>query len=291
MSSIIIKPFFHKDTCTISYIIYDLNSAKAAIIDSAIDYENNAGKVAFYFADAQIEFVQHHKLEVEWILETHAHADHLSAAHYLRSKLGGKIAIGKYITQAQRIFKDIFALSDSEISVSGAEFDLLLSHNDKLYIGDTVIKVIETPGHTKDSVTYLVEDNAFIGDTLFMPDSGSARCDFPGGAATELYQSIMQLYALPDNTKLWMCHDYQPNGRKLQYQTTVAESKKSNIHIRNDVSHDCFVATRQTRDKTLAVPRLLYSALQVNIKAGELPQTNNRNQVLLKEPAHALKID
>ncbi|QUM89739.1 MBL fold metallo-hydrolase [Moritella sp. 36] len=291
MSSIIIKPFFHKDTCTISYIIYDLNSAKAAIIDSAIDYENNAGKVAFYFADAQIEFVQHHKLEVEWILETHAHADHLSAAHYLRSKLGGKIAIGKYITQAQRIFKDIFALSDSEISVSGAEFDLLLSHNDKLYIGDTVIKVIETPGHTKDSVTYLIEDNAFIGDTLFMPDSGSARCDFPGGAATELYQSIMQLYALPDNTKLWMCHDYQPNGRKLQYQTTVAESKKSNIHIRNDVSHDSFVAIRQTRDKTLAVPRLLYSALQVNIKAGELPQTNNRNQVLLKEPAHALKID
>jgi len=291
LSSIIIKPFFHKDTCTISYIIYDLNSAKAAIIDSAIDYENNAGEIAFYFADAQIEFVQHHKLEVEWILETHAHADHLSAAHYLRSKLGGKIAIGKYITQAQRIFKDIFALSDSEISVSGAEFDLLLSHNDKLYIGDTVIKVIETPGHTKDSVTYLIEDNAFIGDTLFMPDSGSARCDFPGGAATELYQSIMQLYALPDNTKLWMCHDYQPNGRKLQYQTTVAESKKSNIHIRNDVSHDSFVAIRQTRDKTLAVPRLLYSALQVNIKAGELPQTNNRNQVLLKEPAHALKID
>jgi len=288
MSSIMIKPFFHKDTYTISYVIYDVNSLKAAIIDSAIDYEKSAGNIAFHFADAQIEFVQHHKLTVEWILETHAHADHLSAAHYLRSQLGGKIAIGKHITQAQRIFKDIFALSDSEISVSGAEFDQLLSHNDNLYIGDTVIKVIETPGHTKDSVTYLIEDNAFVGDTLFMPDSGSARCDFPGGAAPELYLSIMQIYSLPDNTKLWMCHDYQPNGRELQYQTTVAESKKSNIHIRHDVSCDNFVAIRQTRDKTLAVPRLLYPALQVNIKAGELPQVNDRNQVLLKEPVYSL---
>lgn len=286
MSTIIIKPFFHHDTSTISYLIYDPQSLKAAIIDSAIDYENNSGNIAFHFAETQIEYLKAHKLTLEWIFETHAHADHLSAAHYLKSQLGGKIAIGKNITQAQRVFKDIFDFSDDEVSVSGEEFDLLLNHNDTLYLGDVAIKVIATPGHTKDSVTYLVEDNAFTGDTLFMPDSGSARCDFPGGSATELYQSIMQLYALPENTKLWVCHDYQPNGRELQYQTTVAESKKSNIHIRADVCRDDFVAIRQTRDKGLAVPKLLYPALQVNIKAGQLPQENQRNKIFLKIPVY-----
>lgn len=291
MSSIIIKSFYHQDTCTISYVIYDKKSLKAAIIDSALDYESNSGNIAFHFADAQIAFVQSNKLTLEWILETHSHADHLSAAYYLRSQLGGKIAIGKHITQAQRIFKDIFALSDKEVSISGKEFDLLLSHNDKLHIGDSEIKIIETPGHTKDSLTYLIEDNAFIGDTLFMPDSGSARCDFPGGSATELYQSIMQIYSLPDSTKLWMCHDYQPNGRELQFQTTVAESKKSNIHIRDDVLQDSFVTIRQTRDNGLSVPRLLYPALQVNIKAGELPLANATNQVFFKVPVHILNTE
>ncbi|MDX2321560.1 MAG: MBL fold metallo-hydrolase [Moritella sp.] len=286
MSAIIIKPFFHHDTSTISYVVYDSYSLNAAIIDSAIDYENNSGNIAFYFADSQIEFVKNNKLTLKWILETHAHADHLSASYYLRSQLGGKIAIGKNITQAQQVFKDLLALSDDEVSVLGQEFDVLLNHNEVLYIGDTAINVIATPGHTKDSVTYLIEDNAFIGDTLFMPDSGSARCDFPGGAATELYQSIMQIYSLPENTKLWMCHDYQPNGRELQFQTTVAESKKSNIHIRDDVSQDSFVAIRQARDKNLAVPRLLYPALQVNIKAGQLPQPNSHNQIFFKIPVY-----
>lgn len=289
MSSIIIKHFFHQDSSTISYLIYDVASLNAAIIDSALDYESNSGNVAFDFANTQIEFIKQHKLTLNWILETHAHADHLSAAHYLRSQLGGKIAIGKYITQAQQTFKDIFALDDTEVSVSGKEFDQLLSHNDTLLIGDTVIKVIETPGHTKDSVTYLIEDNAFIGDTLFMPDSGSARCDFPGGAAAELYQSIKQIYALPDHTKLWMCHDYQPNGRALQFQTTVAESKLSNIHMTADVTLDSFVTVRQTRDNKLAVPRLLYPALQVNIKAGELPQATVHQPAFFKIPVHLLK--
>lgn len=286
MSAIIIKPFFHHDTFTISYLIYDPQSLKAAIIDSAIDYENNSGNIAFHFANTQIEFVKDHKLTLVWIFETHAHADHLSAAHYLRAQLGGKIAIGKNITQAQRVFKDIFGFNDDEVSVSGEEFDVLLHHNETLHLGDVAIKIIETPEHTKDSVTYLIEDNAFTGDTLFMPDSGSARCDFPGGSATELYQSIMQIYSLPDNTKLWVCHDYQPNGRELQFQTTVAESKKSNIHIRDDVSQDDFVAIRQTRDKSLAVPKLLYPALQVNIKAGQLPQENKRKQVFFKIPVY-----
>jgi len=291
MSSIIIKHFFHQDSSTISYLIYDLISLKAAIIDSALDYESNSGNITFDFANSQIVFIKQHKLTLTWILETHAHADHLSAAYYLKSQLGGKIAIGKYITQAQQTFKDIFALNDAEISVSGKEFDQLLSHDDTLLIGDTAIKVIETPGHTRDSVTYLIEDNAFIGDTLFMPDSGSARCDFPGGAASELYQSIKQLYELPDNTKLWMCHDYQPNGRELQFQTTVAESKRSNIHITDDVTLDSFVTVRQTRDNKLAVPRLLYPALQVNIKAGELPQASDHQPVFFKIPVHILKAE
>ncbi|GIC79538.1 MBL fold metallo-hydrolase [Moritella sp. F3] len=264
-------------------------SLQATIIDSALDYESNSGNITFDFAHTQIEFIKQHNLTLVWILETHAHADHLSAAHYLRSQLGGKIAIGKYIIQAQQTFKDIFALSDTEISVSGKEFDQLLSHNDTLFIGDTAIKVIETPGHTKDSVTYLIEDNAFIGDTLFMPDSGSARCDFPGGAASELYQSVKRLYALADHTKLWMCHDYQPNGRQLQFQTTVAESKLSNIHITKDVSLDHFVSIRQTRDSKLAVPRLLYPALQVNIKAGELPQADEHQPAFFKIPVHILR--
>lgn len=286
MSSIIIKHFFHQDSSTISYLIYDLISLDAVIIDSALDYKSNSGNISFDFANAQIEFITQHKLTLVWILETHAHADHLSAAHYLKSQLGGKIAIGKFITQAQQTFKDIFALSDTDVSVSGKEFDRLLSHNDTLYIGDTAIKVLETPGHTKDSVTYLIEDNAFIGDTLFMPDSGSARCDFPGGGAAELYQSIKQIYALPDNTKLWMCHDYQPNGRELQYQTTVADSKLSNIHITDEVTLECFVAIRQTRDAKLAVPRLLYPALQVNIKAGKLPQISKDQPAFFKIPVH-----
>ena len=288
MSSIIIKPFFHQHSCTISYVIYDVFSLEAVIIDSALDYENNSGNIAFDFANAQIEYINELQLSVIWILETHSHADHLSAAQYIKTQLGGKIAIGKYITNAQQTFKDIFALSDAEVSVSGSEFDQLLNHNDILFIGDTSIKVIETPGHTKDSVSYLIEDNAFIGDTLFMPDSGSARCDFPGGAASELYQSIMQIYSLPENTKLWMCHDYQPNGRELQFQTTVAESKKANIHVTDEVSLDTFVTIRQTRDSKLAVPKLLYPALQVNIKAGALPQANRFNQIFFKMPVHVL---
>ena len=286
-AAVIIKPFFHHDTFTISYVVYDVHSHTAAIIDSALDYENNSGKLAFNFADAQIKFIKDHQLTLEWILETHAHADHLSAAHYLRSQLGGKIAIGHQITQVQRVFKDILALTDDEVSISGAEFDHLIEPNQILYLGDTAIRIMATPGHTPDSITYLIADNAFVGDSLFMPDSGTARCDFPGGAASELYQSIMQIYSLPENTKLWMCHDYQPDGRALQMQTTVAESKKANIHIKADTSQDDFVAIRQARDSKLAVPKLLYPALQVNIRAGQLPQANASNQVSFKMPVYS----
>jgi len=284
--SAIIKAFFYQDSSTISYLVYDAHSLKAAIIDSVMDYQNNSGNISFLFSDSQINYLKEHKLTLEWILETHVHADHLSAAHYLRSKLGGNICIGKNITQVQAVFKTIFDLSDSEVSVTGEEFDVLLSHNQELCLGDLTIKVIETPGHTKESVTYLIEDNAFIGDTLFMPDSGSARCDFPGGYAAELYNSITLILSLPEHTKLWVCHDYQPNGRELQFQTTVADSKQSNIHLGPDVTLDSFVATRLARDNNLPVPKLLYPALQVNIKAGKLPQANKRNQVFFKMPVY-----
>lgn len=284
---LIIKAFYHKDSSTLSYLVYDTNSLKAAIIDSAADYQSNSGNISFLFADSQVDYINNNGLTLEWILETHAHADHLSAAHYLRSKLGGKICIGKNITQVQTVFKAVFAFNDSEVSVTGEEFDVLLEHNQSLRIGDLTIKIVATPGHTPESVTYLIEDNAFIGDTLFMPDIGSARCDFPGGNATELYQSITQLHALPEHTKLWMCHDYQPNGRELKFQTTVAESKQSNIHFAGNVTLDNFVAKRQARDKNLPVPKLLYPALQVNIKAGQLPQANELGQVFLKIPVHS----
>lgn len=266
-----IKAFYHQNTSTLSYIVYDRAGGHAAVIDSALDFSVNSGKVETCFADRLVAFIKDNDLTLEWVLETHAHADHLSAASYLKSKLGGKIAVGKGIIEVQKAFKGLLDISDEELCDGNDGFDHLFEDNDTFSFGTLTGKVLATPGHTNDSVTYLIEDNAFIGDTLFMPDFGSARCDFPGGDAELLYDSIMRLYSLPDKTKLWVCHDYQPGGRELAYLTSVAESKAGNIHLSQSVSKEDFVKFRQERDSQLDAPKLLYPSVQVNIRAGQLP--------------------
>lgn len=289
MSSVQVKAFFHSVTSTLSYIVYDAENLSAAIIDSALDYDSASGRLVTEFADRQLEFIRANQLNVVWILETHAHADHLSAAHYLKKKLMqagqfSKVAIGENITQIQQTFASIFDLSDREISRNGDEFDCLLQDGQILSLGQFNIEILATPGHTPDGVSYLVDGNLFVGDTLFMPDAGTARCDFPGGNAKTLYQSIERIYALPDETKIWMCHDYQPNQRELAYFTSVKESKTANIHVNEFTDIDSFVEVRTKRDNTLAAPKLLYPSLQVNIKAGALPEKSAGGQSFIKIP-------
>lgn len=289
MSSVQVKAFFHSLTSTLSYIVYDAENLSAAIIDSALDYDNASGCLATEFADEQLEFISTHQLNVIWLLETHAHADHLSAAHYLKTSLmqngqRPKVAIGENIAQVQRTFADIFDLNEQDISKTGAEFDCLLQDGQALPLGQFTIEVLSTPGHTPDGVSYLVDGNLFVGDTLFMADAGTARCDFPGGSAKTLYQSIARIYALPNDTKIWMCHDYQPNQRELAYLTSVKESKAANIHVNQDTDIDSFVDVRTKRDNTLAAPKLLYPSLQVNIKAGALPEKSASGKSFIKIP-------
>ncbi|MGF1758597.1 MBL fold metallo-hydrolase [Photobacterium sagamiensis] len=266
-----IKAFYHQSTSTLSYVVFDRVGGHAIVIDSVLDFAANSGKVETHFADQQVVFIKENDLTLDWILETHAHADHLSAASYLKNKLGGKIAIGEGIIEVQKAFKDTLAISDEELIEGHDGFDHLFEDNESFAFGSLTGQVLTTPGHTCDSVTYLVQGNAFVGDTLFMPDFGSARCDFPGGDAGVLYDSIMRLYSLPDQTKLWICHDYQPGGRELAYLTTVAESKAENIHINQSVQKEDFISFRVDRDSKLDVPKLLYPSVQVNIRAGQLP--------------------
>jgi len=266
-----IKAFYHQSTSTLSYVVFDRVCGHAIVIDSVLDFAVNSGKVETHFADQLMVFIKANDLTLDWILETHAHADHLSAASYLKSKLGGKIAVGEGIIEVQKAFKDTLAISDEELIEGRNGFDHLFENNESFAFGSLTCQVLATPGHTCDSVTYLIQGNAFVGDTLFMPDFGSARCDFPGGDAGVLYDSIMRLYHLPDETKLWICHDYQPGGRELAYLTTVVESKAENIHINQSVQKDDFIRFRVERDRQLDVPKLLYPSVQVNIRAGQLP--------------------
>ncbi|MCW8328844.1 MBL fold metallo-hydrolase [Photobacterium sp. SDRW27] len=266
-----VKAFYHQSTSTLSYIVFDHVGGHAVVIDSALDFAANSGQVETHFVDQLLAFIKDNSLTLDWILETHAHADHLSAASYVKSKLGGKIAVGKRITEVQKTFKSVLDISDDELWDGNDGFDHLFEDNESFSFGSLTGLVLMTPGHTCDSVTYLVQDNAFIGDTLFMPDFGSARCDFPGGDAEVLYDSIMRLYGLPGDTKLWICHDYQPGGRELAYLTSVAESKAENIHLSQNVTKEDFIKFRQERDSQLDVPKLLYPSVQVNIRAGQLP--------------------
>ncbi|HRQ64700.1 MAG TPA: MBL fold metallo-hydrolase [Xanthomonadaceae bacterium] len=279
----VVTPFFHEDTATFTYVVADPERLVAAVIDPVLDYDAAAARTGRDSIDAVIAHLKAHRLRVDWILETHAHADHLSAAPLLKAACGGCIAIGQGIRRVQATFRDIYHLGH-EFPVDGSQFDHLFAEGETFHVGGIDARAIPTPGHTSDSLSYLIGDAVFVGDSLFMPDGGSARCDFPGGSAAELYASAQRLFELPDDTRVFVCHDYQPDGRELRCETTIGEQKRANIHLREGVSEAEFVATRNARDATLGMPRLILPAIQVNIRAGELPAPEDNGQRYLKIP-------
>jgi glyoxylase-like metal-dependent hydrolase (beta-lactamase superfamily II) len=277
----IIQPFFDPATATVTYVVHD--GAAAAIIDSVLDYEPKSARTDTRSAERVIGFVRAQRLRVEWILETHAHADHLSAARYLRAHLGGRIAIGERIREVQAIFREVFNL-EKELPA----FDRLLADGERFAIGALQAEALHVPGHTPADMAYRIGDAVFVGDTLFMPDVGTARADFPGGDARTLYRSIRRLLALPVETRIFVCHDYPPQGREPRWETTVAQQRAANIHVRDGVSEGEFVAMRTARDRTLEMPTLILPSIQVNIRAGELPLPEANGRSYLKIPLNAL---
>jgi glyoxylase-like metal-dependent hydrolase (beta-lactamase superfamily II) len=288
MSQLQIQEFLDADTETYSYVISNGFGTAAAIIDPVLDYDAKSGRTRTHLADVIIDYIKKEQLTVEWILETHAHADHLSSAHYLREQLGGKIAIGEKITQVQGVFKKLFNLGD-DLATDGRQFDHLFKDGEIFNIGNLTAKVMLVAGHTPADVAYMIEDAVFIGDTLFMPDVGTARCDFPQGDARTLYQSVQRILSLPDDTRLFMCHDYPPISRsEYRYLSTVKEQKALNIHLHSGIGEEYFVKMRQERDATLAMPRLIIPAIQVNIRAGEFPPVEDNGVAYLKVPLNLL---
>jgi len=280
----IVTAFFDEPTFTYSYVIQDPNSSGCAIIDSVLDFDYAAGTTDTASAEAILTFVTERKLTVEWILETHVHADHLSAAQFLREKTGAKLGIGAHITTVQETFGKVFN-AGPEFARDGSQFDALFNDGDPIRIGTLEGRAIHTPGHTPACMTYLFGDTAFVGDTLFMPDYGTARCDFPGGDANVLYQSIQKLFALPDTTRLFMCHDYKAPGRdEYCYETTLAQERAHNIHVHAGISQAEFVQMRTERDATLEMPHLILPSVQVNMRAGAMPPPEENGQVYLKVP-------
>lgn len=282
-----IQAFFDDATWTVSYVVFDQPGGHCALVDSVLDYDPKSGRTSTRSAERLVEFVQGRNLTVQWILETHAHADHLSAAHYLRKKLGGKIAIGAAITQVQDVFKGVFNL-EPEFHPDGSQFDQLLHDDEEFQIGVLTAKALAVPGHTPACMAYQVEDAVFVGDTLFMPDVGTARCDFPGGNAHTLYQSVRKLLSLPAQTRLFMCHDYPPSGRDATWQSTVADQRAHNIHVHDGVTEDAFVELRTRRDATLEMPVLILPSVQINIRAGDFPPAEANGVTYLKIPVNAL---
>ena len=283
----LVKSFFDPATSTFTHVVYDVAGGSAAIVDSVLDYDPKSGRTSTTSADAVIAFVQAEKLHVEWILETHAHADHVTAAQYLRGKLGGKIGIGAAIQTVQSTFAQIFNL-EAGFHTDGAQFDRLLNDDDEFAIGKLTGRVMAVPGHTPACVAYVVGDAAFVGDTIFAPDVGSARCDFPGGDARTLYKSVRRLLELPGSTRLFLCHDYPPAGRELMASTTVAAERDANIHLHDGVSEEAYVEMRTKRDATLAMPVLILPSIQINIRAGALPPAEPNGVTYLKIPVNAL---
>lgn len=280
--------FFDPDTFTVSYVAFDPDTKKAAIIDSVLDFDPASGRTKTKSADQLIAFIAQHGLSVEWLLETHVHADHLSAAPYLKEKLGGVLAIGTEIVTVQNTFGKVFN-AGTEFARDGRQFDRLFKDGDTFKLGSIEARAMHTPGHTPACMTYLIGDAGFVGDTLFMPDYGTARCDFPGGDAATLYRSIQKLFALPEETRLFMCHDYLPAGRdKYVWETTVGEEKRNNIHVGGGKSEADFVAMRQARDKKLDMPRLILPSVQVNMRAGHMPPAEDNGVSYLKLPINAL---
>ncbi len=282
-----VTAFFDAPTNTVSYVVKDPGSYACAIIDSVMDIDYAAGRISYESADAIISFVETHGLALEWLIETHVHADHLSGAPYIQGKLGGKIGIGENITIVQDTFGKVFN-EGTEFQRDGSQFDRLFKDGDSYTIGSLRAFVMHTPGHTPACMTHVIGDAAFVGDTLFMPDGGSARADFPGGDARTLYRSIRRVLDLPPAMRLFMCHDYGPNGREIRWETTVAEQRAQNIHVRDGISEDDFVKTREARDATLAMPKLIIPSLQVNMRAGALPPPDESGKVFLKVPVNAL---
>jgi glyoxylase-like metal-dependent hydrolase (beta-lactamase superfamily II) len=282
----VVKAFFDPATNTISYVVQDPASTACAVIDSVMDIDYAAGRITYDHADAIIDHIRQHNLTLDWIIETHVHADHLSAAPYIQQALGGKIGIGDRIRIVQDTFGKIFN-EGTEFQRDGSQFDALFKDGDTYRIGNLDAVAMFTPGHTPACMVHVMGDAAFVGDTLFMPDGGSARADFPGGDAGALYDSIQKVLALPDRMRLFMCHDYGPNGRDIQWETTVAEERAHNIHVGGGATRDQFVAFRTARDATLAMPRLIIPSLQVNMRAGAMPRDPDGHPVL-KVPLNRL---
>jgi len=286
MHSAILHAFFDPATSTVTHLVADPATRRAAVIDSVLDYDPKSCRSSTRSADALIEHVRAEGLVVDWLLETHAHADHLSAAPYLQQQLGGRIAIGEHIVAVQRVFKKLFNAAD--MATDGRPFDHLFADGERFMIGSLEASVMHTPGHTSACVSYVVGNDVFIGDTLFMPDYGSARCDFPGGDAAALYASVQRLLALPGATRLHLCHDYAPDGRAPCWVTTVAEQRADNVHLHAGVGEAEFIAMRQARDRTLDKPVLLLPAIQVNVRAGHPPPPEDNGTRYLKLPLNVL---
>lgn len=281
-----VKAFFDEATNTISYVVKDPDSTSCAVIDSVMDIDYAAGRITYDHADEMIAYIKANGLKLEWIIETHVHADHLSAAPYIQQKLGGKIGIGNQILVVQDTFGKIFN-EGTEFQRDGSQFDALFEDGDTYRIGNMEVFAMYTPGHTPACMVHVMGNAAFVGDTLFMPDGGSARADFPGGDAATLYDSIQKVLALPDDMRLFMCHDYGPNGRDIQWETTVGDEKAHNIHVGQGKTKEEFVKFRTERDATLAMPRLILPSLQVNMRAGEVPKDQD-GRPMLKLPVNAL---
>ena len=282
-----VKTFFDEATFTATHVVWDPQTRHAAIVDSVKDYDPKSGRTSTASADQVIAFVREQNLTVEWILETHVHADHLTAAPYLKEQLGGRTGIGARIGAVQDVFKSLFNV-EADFATDGSQFDHLFDDGAVFHIGELEATVIHTPGHTPACATYLVGDAAFVGDTLFMPDFGTARCDFPGGDPGQLYGSIKKILSLPPETRLFMCHDYGPGGREYQWQTTVAAERANNIHVHDSVSESDFVTMRTERDKQLDMPVLILPSVQVNMRAGDLPPAEDNGVRYLKIPIDAL---
>ena len=283
-----IKGFFDEETSTISYVVYDTTSKKCAIIDSVLDFDFSSGTIDYHNAEKIISFIEKMKLDLEWLIETHVHADHLSASPYIQKKLGGKIGISEKISDIQNIFGKTFN-AGTEFRRDGSQFDRLFKDNDEYKIGSIKCKVINTPGHTPACTAHVIGNSIFVGDTLFMPDLGSARADFPGGDARELYRSIQKILSYPDDTLIFVCHDYPPTSRKVEWVTTVGEQKKKNIHVKTSIGEDEFVKVREARDKTLNMPKLIIPSIQVNMRAGNLPPAEDSGDVFIKVPINSMK--
>lgn len=282
-----VESFYDPATFTFTYVVYDTDGGRAAIVDPVLDFDPASARMSTASADRVLAFVREHRLTVDWILETHAHADHLTAAAYLKRETGAKVAIGRGITQVQERFKALFGL-EPEFATDGRQFDRLFADGDTFAIGTLEARVVATPGHTDDSLTYVIGDAAFVGDTVFAPETGTARADFPGGDARKLYHSIRRLFDLPPQTRLFLCHDYPPAERQARAQSSLDEQRQRNVHVGADADEEAFVKLRTTRDATLPAPKLILPALQVNIRAGELPPPDANGIRYLRLPMDQL---